>query len=133
MRRRVGGAGQGDVAEEVVIVAELPGLRLGALALRIERRRAGQHGVAPADENVGVMALGDMMPLVDTRRRLLEAEGRCVGLGARLFGRGERQRRDGGRNGGDGQRPAHQVAAAEAPGDDLAHAGIVARVAAEVL
>jgi hypothetical protein len=55
------GAVEGEVAEEVVVVAELPALLLGRLGLRIELRAIGKDRITPADENVSVIALRDVV------------------------------------------------------------------------
>ena len=62
---------EGDI---VVVVAELPQLRGGALLQRIERRRIGKERIAPAQQHLGAIARGDMMGLVDAGLDLLEGE-----------------------------------------------------------
>ena len=122
-----------EVAEIVVVVAELPCLRGGGLVFGIERRRAREHRVAPADQDIGIVALRHVHPVVRARRYLLEGEGRRVGIGTGFVGDGERQRRDGGGDRGDGKPAAQKVAPAVARGDDLAHRRIRAWVRGLVL
>ena len=58
---------QREIAEEVVVVAELLRLGCGPLLDRVERRRSGQHRIAPADQHLRCIArrylhvLGDMV------------------------------------------------------------------------
>ena len=82
------GAGAGavglDDVEVVVVVAELPGLRLGRLVVRVEGRRAGQDRVAPAQDRVPAVA-GRDRHVVDGgggRRDRGEGEPRASGSAA---------------------------------------------------
>ena len=72
----LGRAVERDEADEVVVVAELPRLRGGGLVRRVEGRRVGEERVAPAQQDVGVIALGDMVVGVDAGLDLVEVEGR---------------------------------------------------------
>ena len=67
-------------AEIVVVVAELLFLGGGRLIGRIEGRRAGDDGIAPADHHLHVVALGDMLLGVERVRELLEGERGRPGL-----------------------------------------------------
>ena len=116
----LGGAVDGEVADVVGVVAELPGLRLGALVQRIERRGVGEDGVAPAEQHVGVVAFGDMVVGIDAGGHFGKVETRD-GLAGGAGGGDHRERPDGGgdrrrREGALQHRPAR-----EPGGDDLAH------------
>src|SRR3546814_16003883 len=63
--RVVGAEGQADVADEVVVVAELLRLRGGTLLQRVERGRIREDRIAPADEHLGAVARGHVVRLVD--------------------------------------------------------------------
>ena len=65
---RLGAMGERHEADIVVVVAELPRLRAGALVHRVEGGGAGEDGVAPTDQNIGVVTLGDVMVLIDAAR-----------------------------------------------------------------
>ena len=72
----------------------------------IERRGAGQHLVAPADQHVGLIALGDVVVGVIALRQLGEAQRRAGGLRAgRRQGAGKSGRRTEQRQGRRGQSP----------------------------
>ena len=58
-----------DEADEVVVVAELPALLVGRLCGRVERRRVGEERIAPPEQHVGVVALGDVVVGVDAGGR----------------------------------------------------------------
>lgn len=58
----------------VVVVAELLQLRGGALLQGIEGRRNGKERIAPSEQDLRPMALGDMMSFVDTGFDLIERE-----------------------------------------------------------
>src|SRR3546814_13357619 len=60
----VGAEGQADVADEVVVVAELLRLRGGTLLQRVERGRIREDRIAPADEHLGAVARGHVVRLV---------------------------------------------------------------------
>ncbi len=115
-----------DEADEVVVVAELPALGFGGLVQRIEGRAVFPEGIAPAQEERGVVAFGDVMELVHAARDLREAEGR---RGARHFlrgGCGSLFRADGAggkREAGDRRETAEEAAAREAAFDDVADSG----------
>ena len=70
----LGAALDREVAEEVVVVPELLLLLLGGLRHRVEGRGAGQDRVAPADQDVGSVAQGDVVVSVDARPHLGEPE-----------------------------------------------------------
>ena len=118
-----------DIADIVVVVAELLCLGLGRLLGRIEVRRIGKQRIAPAQQHVGVVARRHMMLVVDAGLKLVEGEGRALG-GAGIVGADQRQRADGGGDGRDGQRALEETAAREARGDDLAHGAVVGGIGA---
>ena len=129
MAGRVGGARQGQIADEVVVVAELSGLGLRRLPGRIEGWRVWEERVAPAQQDIGIIAFGDMMVGIDTGFDLLEGESRA--LGAARFGA------FGGRQGGgadrcgdrrDGERALEQAAPREALADQLTQGRVVGGV-----
>jgi hypothetical protein len=64
---------EGDV---IVVVAELPELRRGALLARIEGRRVREEGIAPAKQNLRIEAFGEMMLVVDSGPNLVETKPR---------------------------------------------------------
>ena len=68
-------AGHGEEADEVVVVAELLVLRGGRWRGGIEGRRSGHNGIAPADEDVGVIALRNVMRLGGAGHQFGEVEG----------------------------------------------------------
>ena len=115
----VGAVRQPDVADVIVVVAELLGLGGGALVHGIEVRRAGNHGIAPTDQDLGGMARRDVMGLVDAMLDLGPDIAAVRGFG----GTGPAQRPEGsgqGRGGREPQGAAHHVTAAIAPLRDLA-------------
>ena len=123
-----------DVAEVIVVIAELARLGLGGLLLGIEVGRVRQHLVAPADQHIGVVAFRDVVVWVGTGSYFLEVEawrgaGRGFGISADHGGqRGEHRRYR-----GYGQRAAHDIAAAVAGRDHIAHGRVGAGVRARVL
>ncbi len=62
---------EGDV---VVVVTELLQLRRGALPQRVEGRRVGKQGIAPTEQHVSPVSLGDMVGAVDAGRDFREGE-----------------------------------------------------------
>jgi hypothetical protein len=130
LRGRIPRTGQGEIAEEVVVVAELQFLRGPGLTARIEFRRARQHRIAPADQHVGVVAFGDMVIGIEARLQFLEYVARWHRT---VRGSGEGQRAHRGCDGGDAERALQHVAPVETAGDDIAQRGVRARVAASVL
>ncbi len=120
--------------EEVVVVAELPGLRLRALLLRVEGGRAAQDRLAPADHHVLPVPLRDGHDVVGVGRDGREPEPartvrpRRFPVPVSLPGRrrGLRRRRPrhahgpGARGGhGDDGGGTHHGTAAERAGDDV--------------
>ena len=71
------------VAQEIVVVAELLALGFGGLLHWVESGCSGQNWVAPSDQDVGFVAFGNVVVLVDTCFDLLEVEGghRALSLG----------------------------------------------------
>ena len=61
-----------EIGDVVVVVAELPELRGGALRERIERRRVRKELVAPSEQGPSLVAVGDMVVDVDACLDLLE-------------------------------------------------------------
>jgi hypothetical protein len=102
----------------VVVVAEALELVVRRLGLRIERGDVGEDRVAPADEDVRVIALGDVMARVVAALQFGEGKGRRgrTGLRRGSEGRGAEERGDG----GDAERAAQNIAPAVAPVDDVA-------------
>ena len=129
----LGAALDREEADEVVVVAELLLLRGGGLRVHVEGGRARQDGIAPADQHVGAVARRDVVGLVDAGLDLGEAEGGLGrrGLGAATGGKG--QGRHGRRHGGDRERVPQQIAPVVAGGDHVAHGGVGAGIAADVL
>ncbi len=135
-------AAQRQQRQEVVVVTELHGLRLGGLLLRVERGRAAQDGVAPADDHVLRVAGGDGDPVGGVGRDGREAQApRAVGPAglpaarAPALGRGGVRLRRGGDDGGarrgrhgDGGGRTHHGAAGEGAGYDVAGVFVVAGV-----
>jgi hypothetical protein len=121
-----------EVAQVVVVVAELEPLLLGGLRHRVELGSARQHRVAPADQDLGLVAGRDVVLLVDARRDLAEPEARRGRARRARRGReGERPHR--GADRGHRERVLQQVAAVVAGGDHVAHGRAGARVVADVL
>ena len=100
----LGAALDREVADEVVVVAELLLLGGGGLRTRIESRRARQDRVAPADQDVGLVAGRHVMVLVDASLDFGEAEAGVAACGLGAPGGGQRQRRHRGADRGHGQR-----------------------------
>lgn len=91
---------------------ELTGLGGGGLVLRVEGGRAGQDGLAPADDDVLPVALGDDDGVGGVRHDGFEPQPAGTTTAERRGGRGEAL---GGRGGGAQRGPA-----AEGAGDDVA-------------
>ena len=111
-----------DEADKVVVVAELARLRGGGLVSRVESGTVSPERVAPAQQEVGAVAFGDMMGLVEAARDFREAEG---GRWALHFVRGGGRsivcaaRAGGEREARDGREPAEKAAPGEAAFDDV--------------
>ena len=75
---------QREERDVIVVVAELLELRCGALLKRVERGRVGEQRIAPSEQNVGAIAFGHMVRLVDAGFHLgkVEAIRRAHGLSA---------------------------------------------------
>ena len=79
MLARLGSAGHGDIAEIVIVIAELAGLGGGCLGQGIEGGRIGKDRITPADEDLGLVTLRDSVLVVGNGGDL--AEGKLgVGL-----------------------------------------------------
>ena len=118
--RWISGSRYRQIGDVIVVVAELQAVSCGRrLPHRIEGRRSRQHRIAPADQDLGVVALGDVVLLVDAGADFLEAEADAV-LGLRPVGGRNRKRADGRRDGRHAERALDQVAPAETGGDDVA-------------
>ena len=107
---------EGDI---VVVVAELLELSGGALLQRIEGRRVGEEWVAPSKQDIGAVALGDVMGLVNAGLDLIEVEAirGADGAGRALA---QQRRPEQRRRGNNAERAAHHCAAAIASQDDVA-------------
>ena len=114
--RRARTVGQREVTDMIVVVAGLLALAVGRLGRRVECRRAGGDLVAPADQHVGFVALGDMMGLVVDPLQLWERQRRSGGL--RLASE-QRAGGPGRAQGGDGGSAAQNRAAGEPFRDDV--------------
>jgi len=68
-------AAQRDIADIIIVIAELLCLCFGRLAQRIECGRAGQDRIAPTDHDLHLMSLGDMMRFIDTVADFFKGEG----------------------------------------------------------
>ncbi len=55
-----------NIADIIVVIAELARLRFGGLSGRVEFRRIGEKLVAPAQKHVGIIAFGDMVTGIHT-------------------------------------------------------------------
>jgi hypothetical protein len=53
-----------NVTDEVIVVAELLGLRVGGVVRRIELGRISGDGVTPTDQYVGVVAVRNVVLLI---------------------------------------------------------------------
>lgn len=118
---------QREIAHEIVIVAELLRLPRAGLRHRIKGQGIGHDRVAPADEDIGIVAFGNVVVAIDTGCHLLETESgfaafRCLRL--RGFGGHETCGHEAGGQGrsehGAREQAAHEVAAIHALGDDVA-------------
>ena len=89
---------QREVAHEVVVVAELPGLGVGSLVHRVEGGRAGQHRIAPADQDLRRVTRGDLHVVSDGVRNALEAE---AGASCQRYSAGQRAAECAHHRGGD--------------------------------
>jgi hypothetical protein len=121
-----------DEGQEVAVVAELAPLGLGRLRLRVEGGRARQHRIAPPQQDLRIVTLGDVVGLIHPRLDLLEVERGGLGLLGRLLVRRERAVADRGGDRRDRKGPAQEVAAVESGGDDLAHGEVLGRVVSDV-
>ncbi len=116
----LGGAVERDEADIVIVVAELASLGFWRLVRGIELRRIGKQRIAPAQQHVGIIAVGDVMGLIDAGLDFRKGEGRASGS-AGLIGRQQRQRADRGRDGGHRETALQKAAPGEALRNDLAH------------
>ena len=128
VRGRIGRALHRHVADEIVVVTELFRLSLGRLLGGIEFRRIREQPIAPAQQDLRVVAFGDVVVGIDADLDLLEVEGRFRALRLGFAGRLQRQRADRGRDRRDRERALQQPATRKALRDQLAHGGIVGRV-----
>ena len=125
----LGRAVERDVADIVVVVAELLRLGFRRLVERVELGRVGEDRIAPAQQDVGVVARGDMVLVVDAGLDLVEGEGGRRSR-AGIVGEQEGDGADGRGNGRNGERALEEAAAGEALGDDVAHGAVVGRIVA---
>ena len=127
----VGGALlQRDEAHIVVVVAELALLRLRRLVHRVEFGSVRKDRVAPAQQHVRIVALGDVMGLVDAGLHLGEGEARTNRLRLRLVCGQQRHGAHGRSDRRGCERAPQEVAARKAGGDDFAHRPVAGPVAA---
>ncbi len=119
---------QRDVTDEIVVVAELPGLRRGGLPGRIEVRCVGEQWITPAQQHVGIVTGGDMVLVVNAGLDFVEGESRTAPGRARLVGAHQGKRADGDSNSGNRKRAFEKATARKTRGDDLAHGAVVGRV-----
>jgi hypothetical protein len=124
-QRAGSGLVEGEEGQEVVVVAEAPGLLGCRQRRRVEGGKAVGERVAPADHDIGLVALGDVVGLVDAVSELAECKPCRGGLGG-PGGRGQRCRAEQRGRRRDGQRPLEHVAAAVAARDHRAD-GVVGR------
>jgi hypothetical protein len=96
--------GVGQHADEVVVVAELLGGRLGRLVVHVERRGALDDSVTPADQDVCAEAARHGHPVVVVGRHRRELPGADAATGHRRRG----ERHAGGQPGGR-QRPGRRT------------------------
>lgn len=136
---------QVEQVQEVVVVAELAGLRRGGLPRLVERGGAAQDGVAPADQDALGIALGDDDGVHGVRLDGPEAQAlggvgidgaavtavasvQRLGRGGGHVGAGrDGHAARGGGQGDHGAGPQHG-AAGEGVGDDVAEVGVAAGV-----
>ena len=76
--RIVRAPGKRQIADKIIVVAELPILRGGTLTRGVEGGRARRHRVSPTQQHPGVMIRRDMVALVDAMGEAGESE---AGLG----------------------------------------------------
>ena len=107
MVRAVRAERQRLIADVVAVVAELLFLGRTRLMHRIEGRRSLDHLVAPADQDIGIVAGSYLMALADLVRRLGKRQRR--GSLRRLFRRGGAHHLRQGSRSGDGGRRRHQA------------------------
>ncbi len=93
----------GDIADIIIVVAELARLRFGRLSGRVEFWRIGEKLVAPAQKHISIIAFRDMMIGIHTGFDLLEGKGR-TGCSARITRTQQGERTYGCRNGRDSER-----------------------------
>ncbi len=88
----IGDAVDRDQAGEVVVEAELPGLRLGRLIGEVELGSAGQDRVAPPDHHLLAVPVRDHHGVLGVRRDGGEVHARHRISGCRTAGRGRLRR-----------------------------------------
>lgn len=110
---------QGQVDEEIAVVAELPRLTFGGLLGRVEFRHVGGELVTPACEHLGFEARRHVMGFVVDPLQLRELERGCRSLrvGLVLEQQADETRRDG-KSGNSGGAPKN-VAARQAFVEDV--------------
>src|SRR5215207_7884329 len=92
---------QRQVSDPVAVVAELLLLRGGRLRRRIELWRVGEEGIAPLEQGLGGVAVGDDVNVAGFEGDCLKGEAAGGGGGFwRGDGRGDRGRLGGGGRGG---------------------------------
>jgi hypothetical protein len=116
MLRGICCAGHGEIAEIIAVVAKLHFLRGRRLPQRIEGRRSLHDRIAPAHEDLNVIALGDAMLVIHPGGYLFEIEASASGSLCRSCGE-KRERSHGRCYGRDAERALEHVAALESGGD----------------
>ena len=128
----LGGTVDRNIADIIIIVAELLGLGFRRLVQRIELWRIRKSAITPAQKDIGVIAGGDMVLFINTCLDFLESEGGFA-LGARVIGNHQRHRAYSRGNGGNGERALEKTPARKPRGNEFAHGGIVGRVVARTV
>ena len=111
-----------DEADKVVVVAELAALGFGGLVSRVESGTVSPERVAPAQQEVGAVAFGDVVGLVEAAGDFREAEGGRWALHFLGGGFGDFRHPTGAggeREARDGREPAEKAAPGEAALDDV--------------
>ena len=121
--------------DEVVVVAELRLLARSRGIGRIELRCTRQHRIAPANEDVSVIAGSNVVGLVGSGANFCEGEAGfrrrlSVHRARRLCHRQRHHRRAHDRN---GQSPAHEIAPGQALRQDISHRRIRRRIGRNIL
>ena len=109
-RRIPGPERQGRDADKIIVVAKLEGLSRSRLRRRLEFRRIRENRIAPADQDIGVVALRHVVSFINAVFDFGECERRTSRTGS--AGHEGFQRCGDRRDCGHGGHPAQQTAAA---------------------